>query len=397
MKELNELQIKMDIAERFSRGRNEPYHAVFLREQLKLLEYILGGGEYYVATYYVPGELVSVFDIPVLYLERMSGFAAANKIIKDLSIKRMMLEMPSCGCSYQLIFESMIEEGILPPPSGFIATSYACDDAWMYCRRTAKKHNVDFYFIDTVQDLEEALVHTSSQLKELYEKLAKKHKVKRTIKEIVGDSNDAIRIKTNIDKLRIKYPGIVDSIDSFKLFTLYNDLGKDTCVSIFKNFYEKILEDTKNYEKIECPKIIWLGVIPLFKNRFIKDIEKKYNCRIVYEDLFDYQENYLSEDSFFIDISKRIMSSIFFTVDKRVNSLLSCIKKFKPHGIIHFSQKNCKFLPSIVPVLRNKLSDIGIPIVEIHGDAVDSHGFSESSCYRSLEPFFEMVQRRYDV
>ena len=75
---MSSLISKLDLAVRFHVARGEHHMAIFLREQLESLRNIIEGKkEYLVASYYVPGELMELFDIEVIYMERLAGFVAA--------------------------------------------------------------------------------------------------------------------------------------------------------------------------------------------------------------------------------------------------------------------------------------------------------------------------------
>lgn len=392
---MNQLLQRMNIAVRFSEAQPEAYNTMFLIEQLKLLDRILKEEKYYASTFYIPGEIAALFDIPVLYMERIAGFAAANRLIKGLSTRRIKLGMPICGCTYQLIFECLIDEGIIPPPSGFIMASFACDDAYMYCMAASSKYSVPVYFVDVMRvEDEESIQYLGIQFKNLYKKLKSNVRQVRQIDEVVNLSNATINLKNKIDRLRIEYPGIMESSDSFKLFTLYNDLGRSYALNIIDEMHSTLEKRVVGYQPIKCLKLLWIGVIPLFNNGILKKTEKRYSCRIVYEDLFNFGNCIISANDFFVDLSRRIISSQFFSVNKRVSEIIRYIKDIKVDGVICFSQRNCRFLPPMLPILRMRLEDLGVPIVEICGDAIDPDYFEESHYWDNIDIFFEMVDRR---
>jgi benzoyl-CoA reductase/2-hydroxyglutaryl-CoA dehydratase subunit BcrC/BadD/HgdB len=63
-------------------------------------------------------------------------------------------------------------------------------------------------------------------------------------------------------------------------------------------------------------------------------------------------------------------------------------------GIIHFSHRNCGFLPPLVPIIRKKAEEEKVPFVEIQGDVVDPAYFDEQQMWERLDLFHEQLHRR---
>lgn len=393
---MNSLQHRMDLASRLHEARSEKYMAKFIKNQLLVLNEIVNGKPYTASTFFVPGELLALFDMETIFIERMAGFAAASNILSKATTLDIYSDLPACGCSYQKIFNELIDKQIIPTPSSLVASSFACDDAWMFCKALSIKHNKPFYLIDTLETSEEGgLMYIASQLEELYYELKSRFKEKMSINEIVEISNNTMELKEEIDSLRIQYPGILSSTDALKLFTLYNDLGRTSAQEVLKELKVALRNNLADYKAKTVPKILWLGVIPLYYNRLITDIENKYGCCIVFEELFDFTHQYLTPEYFFNDLAKRITSSMFYSAESRIETILRYVEATKTEGIIHFSQRNCRFLPPMVPVLRRKFEERKVPFVEIQGDAIVPNYFNKNRCFNQLDVFFEMIQRRY--
>ncbi len=395
---MNALCHRMDLAARFHEAKAEFHTAKLIRKQVDVFKRIEQGAPYLATTFYVPGELLEMFDVQAIYIERTAGFAAATKIIPYPVQQGLGLGFPECGCSYQAMFDLLVKRGFLPEPHGFIASNFACDDAWMYCQTAAARCKVPFDFIDVTGEPGEASIrYLACQLESLGENLELRFKRKSTMDEIVKRSNEAMNIKLWIDDMRVKYPGIISSIIGLKLFTLYNDLGSSAALEILQCLKEEVESRIPGYRSENKPRLLWLGIIPLYRNSLISDIEQKYGCRIVLEELFKYTRQQLSCENLYYDLARRIASTVFFSMENRLSFILKHIEAMNVDGVIHFSQRNCRFLPPMVPVLRSRLKKKGIPFVEIQGDAVDPSCFDESRCWNQLDVFFEMVDRRYNL
>ncbi len=110
--------------------------------------------------------------------------------------------------------------------------------------------------------------------------------------------------------------------------------------------------------------------------------------------MFDFGGVKLAYVTFFENLAQRIMCSRFFSMESRMKAIFNSISDFCIKGIIHFSQRNCRFLPSMVPSIRKKAEEIQIPFVEIQGDVVDPDYFDEEKAWSQLEYFNEQIHGR---
>ena len=94
----------------------------------------------------------------------------------------------------------------------------------------------------------------------------------------------------------------------------------------------------------DIPRILWLGVLPLYRNSIISDIEKKLGYKVVCEEMFDLGKIKLDQNTFSENLAQRIMCSRFFSLDKRMEAMFNSARDCEIKGIIHFSQRNCMFL-----------------------------------------------------
>ena len=165
-------------------------------------------------------------------------------------------------------------------------------------------------------------------------------------------------------------------------------------MEIMKLFKSK-LETEKPDDSRNVPNILWLGIVPLYKNSIISDIEKRLGCKAVCEEMFDFGGVKLTPNTFFEDLALRIMRSRFFSLESRMEAIFKNVSNFDIKGIIHFSQRHCRFLPPMVPAIQKKAEEKQIPFIEIQGDVVDPDFFDEEKAWRQLEYFNEQIHGRF--
>ena len=103
---------------------HKPYLAQYIGSQLKTLRRIQEGAPYLLCTYYFPPELLQLFDIEALYIERIVGLTVSTGLYTESSDA-----LPETICSYQSAFASLVERKILPKPRCLLAMEFPCPDA----------------------------------------------------------------------------------------------------------------------------------------------------------------------------------------------------------------------------------------------------------------------------
>ncbi len=388
------LLAKLDLTVRYHTSIGQHYMAAYLQNQYNLLKNITEKQKQYIAaTYYIPGELLACFDAEAVFLERFAGLAAAWRLLDHPVARADATCFPADGCSYQALFHLLLTEKIIPKPEAFAAMNFSCRNAWRYCKSETQRHYLPFFHVDVPRILSQRQIHIlADELQTLYNRLCKMFPVKAEIQDVVQASNEALAVQQKINAFRRAHPEKCSTIDFLKLFPLYNDLGKPDTPDILQGFLKRLTEaDTSDTGNI--PRVLWLGIVPLYRNSLLTQIEKQGNCRIVWEEMFDFGNIKLSCDSFFTDLAKRILTSRFFTQENRLTDIAQSIKDFGAQGIIHFSQRNCRFLPSAVPLIRQKAQELQIPFLELRGDAVDPGYFDEQAAAMQLEQFYEQLHR----
>lgn len=387
---MNELIYKLDLGARFALGVGDFPLSQFITSQLQTLRKCLETEHYIASTFYIPREILEQYDAPVVYMERLVGYAAAYKILEvGYSCGGVI---PSEGCSYQKMFLQLLKNSIFPVPDLIISSNFPCDDANNFVVNVSEQYHIPKFEVEIIRNKEAWNIdYIAEQYRQLDEFLSSRYRRKKHYVEIIEQSNLANERKKRIDNLRFKYHGILHTSEAFKLFTIFNDIGTVNASNVLQLLLEELEQRAENYEEVRTKKILWLGIIPLYHNSILYEVEKKYNCTIVFEELFYFSDIPLSVDRIYRDLANRMKDTIFFTTESRINFLDCIIDKMDIDGVIHFSHQNCRFLPPIVPIIRKNLRIKELPFVELNGDAVIPEQYNKEHNERNLDIFFEMV------
>lgn len=374
---MNQYNYYMDLSVRFAKARKKNYLAGFLTEQRNVLDRCFGGEDYVLATYYIPNELFVPFDLPVIYSDRIAGFGASCNLLKEEEWKNS--DQYTSRCSYQIYLEYMLKKKILPLPKLIVASNYPCNSAYQFCKELSEMYHIPFLDLKVKrQESTEAYQYHVQQIEQIFQYLKKHFSIKKDIQSVVNITNQMILLKKEIDDIRNQYLGIADSQDILNIFTLYNDFGKESSVEVLQLLRDDLHSKAENYTwKLGVKKLMWLGTTPLCMS-LIDKIEEQYACKFVCEDLFLFCAQEIHLDTFCEDLAKRIMNSIFFTEEKRISKTMQIAEQYHVDGIVHYSQRICKFLPPMFPKIQKAFSYIHIPAVELCGDGIERVSWDKS-------------------
>ncbi|MCL2702956.1 MAG: 2-hydroxyacyl-CoA dehydratase family protein [Defluviitaleaceae bacterium] len=349
---------QLELASRYLQTLGKKYMASYIHAQMNTLANIDAGKDYVLCTYYIPSELVNLFDIEYVYIERIVGLAAGLGLLKDVG-KSLL---PDGTCSYQKAFVYLIEIGLLAKPRAILALDYPCNDSMELCRFIHKKYGIPIYDV--------SLENLENDLENVEEALASFAKMGRGKREVVELSNYAGEIKKKIDDTRIKYPGVISSDDCLKMFTIENCFGTKTAVDTLKEMLVYAEGRKAPVNAGDRLRIFWMGLIPLNNNSILSKAEKSCGCLFVFEEMWMFTPYFISPSDFYKDLAEKIRHSLFYDIKTRVRRITDICAKTKTGLVIEFLQSNCSFLPKASHSIQEHFSRGGIPYERMSCDVV---------------------------
>lgn len=321
------------------------------------LEQIAEGKPYVLCTYYVPSEIAAMYDAEFIYIERIVGIAVSCGVVEG----RENHALPEGICSYHKALWELIETGRLPRPSLILAFSYPCVDARLLCEGLHERYRIPIFHMGEGKQKE---------LRDCCEWLKQYFPLRQSVEETAVLANKAVILKTEIDKKRVAYPGIVSSHDMLKLFTVENMIGSSQAVEVLQGLVEHIDKQVETYAREEKLRFFWMGLIPLYDNSMLSFLETKYNCQFVYEEMWMFGNDYLRPSFFYEDLENKIKHSLFYDLNKRISGLIKKMKELGVNRVINFSQAHCSFLPPQIKEIKCALQQNNIQMYNLGADVV---------------------------
>lgn len=347
------------MAVRMLKSLKQDYLAEYILHHLNVLERIQSGKPYILCTYYVPSEILNLFEVEYIYIERIVGIAVSSGIVR----KPMDFGLPETICSYQKAFLTLLEHKSIPLPEFILAFDYPCQDALYLCEFIHRSYKIPMKKI-THQLMQQGF-------RQVYEQLLQMYPIRQSIEQVVKLSNLASECKMQIDSCRQEYPGILPSDQCLKLFTVENDFGNDAALVVLNKLKDTMEEKQKGFLRTDKQKIFWMGLVPLYDNSILSRMEKKFDVTVIYEEMWMFGETAITAEHFFADLEKKVKSGLFYELEDRMQRIGLIVKEMKADMIINFSQRHCSFLPPQIKKMKDYFDREHIRMYNVGGDVIE--------------------------
>lgn len=358
-------------------------------------------GRYIVTGMFIPSEIITAMNYPYIPTEPLAvsiGMMNYNKgLIERTEAKYEGMQL----CSAIEIMQGMFLEEMIPPPGAVVLSSYMCEDAQKMYEAIARQYKCPSFFLDIPFNVEDdqALLYVKQQLLDLSRFLEEYtgHKLDPdSLKQAVSNSNKANVLRQKVLDLRAKYQ-LTRVNDVFPIYPLFTKFGKPEVVDIYTELYKE-MQIKINEERYFQPRyrILWLGMIPVLSNKFMKKLENNFNIGIALEEnsIFSMWSN-IDENDPWEDIARKTLSfHPLGTVNRRVRTIMEYVNRFNIDGVIHFSHQGCRVYNGGVSFLHKELTKNQIPFIELNGDILDHRNFAEEVFLIRLEAFLELLEAK---
>ena len=361
---------RLDRLTRLMQHGAKPYLRAYVASQAGRLRRIISGRPYVLCTFYVPSELTCLYDAEFLYIDRTVGLAASAGLLPGAG------EELGPVCSYQQAFFDLLQAGILPPPELLIWMEYPCADAGRLMQAVHNRFGTALLRVSRA-NMQNDLMKVVHQLDRRYHRSQRVETVARRYRQ-------ANAWKAGVDRLRLNYPGIADSADFFKLFTLENDFGSRRAVRILQMLYLDLARRVKSWRPPSGRRLLWLGLIPLYDLGLVDRLRAQTGFWVAWEEMWMFERPDCHTEDFFTGMAERVRRSLFYDPDVRAQRLIQRAQRLEVDAVVHFSQRRCSFLPPAIPKLRSRLEEMGILWVGAGGDVVRRQGFDGRRLFDAL-------------
>lgn len=301
------------------------------------------------------------------------------------------------SCAYHRAVMGAVLKNAMPKPDFIIGTSSPCTAGLAIVENFAKAYDKEFFLLNVPQNNTEASVaYLAEQLREMV-KFIEKHTGRPLepddLSRALDYFNRSSQLLAEIYDLAKTVPSPIDNKFLKDFGTVVGLImatpeGVAVCQAMRDELKQRIGAETQNPESI---RLMWI------QNRIqypfpINEMLDGLGAKIVVDELNDVTWEPMDPDRPFESMAKRIISIPYsLSVTERIKHMQAMAKDYGIHGAVNPCHWGCRQGTGARGLISKGMKDIGVPVLNLEIDCVDSRNLAKGQIETRLEAFIEML------
>lgn len=356
-------------------------------------------GSYVWGNIFAPCEIMEALGLRTLSIECLSCYFSGYHL-EDYFIDRAQNSgITPTLCSYHKTFIGGVESGAVKHPEYAVTTSLSCDGNLNTFRYLEKKIGVPYTFLDVPYADDEASVdYLAEQLKEFAYRLAEhcgRSFDEEKLKEIIRTENETRDLLEQFFQLQKDhwYPGELIS-------HLYLMMGTHLMMGTreLRDLAAFLVEDIQKYPAFDGKRILWVHLMPFYQETLKEYFNENQKYQIIASDMELDGPRHLDENAPFRALAQKIIANLFNgSYSHKAKIIGDLAEELQPDAVIHFCHWGCKQAAGGSILLKEKMQELGIPMLILDGDGIDRRNSHDGQIRTRLEAFLEMLEAEQKV
>ncbi|MCD7864764.1 MAG: 2-hydroxyacyl-CoA dehydratase family protein [Clostridiales bacterium] len=351
------------------------------------------------ANLFAPVEILQCFDVHTLSIECLSSFLSGMGT-EDYFLDFAENEgIAPTLCSYHKNFIGAIDSGIIPPAAFAVTTSIICDGNLCTFRHLADRHQVPTVLLDIPEQYSpEAEHYVVEQLQELIAQLEQTFHKKldyTRLSESLRRENESKACYARILKMmRTKaYPSTL-TLQMYLLFANHLNIGTPEIL----RFYRQMEAEVASAPDFHGTNIFWVHLLPWYQQTLKSyfNLNPDYQIQGI-EMSLDYTAPLDAGHPLESLAQKMILNIYNGSYERKADLIQSVAREIQPDGVINFCHWGCKQSAGGAMILKEKMQEIGMPLLILDGDGMDRRNSHDGQIKTRVEAFLEMIQKGESV
>lgn len=348
-----------------------------------------------------PFDMLSALDITSCFVEFVGAMLASTGHVGMFLEESEHAGFGADTCGYHRAVIGAAMKGLMPVPDVMIATTCPCTGGLAAMENLARVFNAELFVLDVPNsDTPESVRYLADQYKDML----------RFVSAHTGESLDENRLQEAIEKSNrarelmveayrlareVPSPANGQSLSNFGIvMALF--LGTDAGVEVaqaYRDEFAQMVAQGKSGVPDEKIRLLWLQNRIQFKHPLIKMLEEEHHASIVVDELNDITWDPIDPDDPFTGIAKRtITMPLNGEIHRRLEHIQHLARVYKVDGAVNPCHWGCRQGTGARGLVQAGLKEIGVPVVNLEVDCVDTRNFAEGQLRTRLEAFMEMLQ-----
>ena len=348
-----------------------------------------------------PFDLLNAMNVTSCFVEFVGAMLASSGMVTSFLENAEQTGFGPDICGYHRGVIGAANHGMMPKPAFLIGTSVPCIGGLAILENLAINFKKDLFVLQLPKDDTKRNVQYLADQIKLMEKFVQEHTGTTLdparLAACIENTNKAREIMVDVYDLAKHIPSPVHSRD-LRNFGIVMALFLGTVegieiASAYKDEFKTRIEKGQSGVTNEKVRLMWIQNRIQFKHPLDKLLDTEYQASIVVDELNDITWGPIDSDDPYTGMAKRAISIPFNgPIDQRIDHLKKLATEYKIDGAINPCHWGCRQGTGARGMIQDGLKEIGIPVLNLEVDCIDTRNFAEGQLKTRIEAFLETIE-----
>jgi benzoyl-CoA reductase/2-hydroxyglutaryl-CoA dehydratase subunit BcrC/BadD/HgdB len=350
-----------------------------------------------------PFDLLNAMGITSCFVEFVGAALASTGMAVPFLEEAEKAGFVGDTCGFHRAVIGAARKGIMPEPDFLIASTCPCSGGIAVLENLAHMFHKDLFVLNVPQEeSEQNIQYLADQIKDMVDFISRhtdapldENKLRRAVEK----TNSAREIMQDMYRLAQNVPSPTDGrlLINFGIVILLF-LGTDAAIDVaqaYKDEFSARIDNGVQGVPDEKLRLLWIQNRIQFQNPLVELLEKEYQANIVSDELNDIYWDSIDPDDPYTGMARRaIAKPLNGNMRSRIHHLQKLARNYKLDGAINPCHWGCRQGTGARGLISNGLKEIGVPVLNLEVDCMDTRNFAEGQMRTRIEAFVEMLASR---
>ncbi|MCP3875879.1 MAG: 2-hydroxyacyl-CoA dehydratase [Desulfobacteraceae bacterium] len=347
-----------------------------------------------------PFDLLSAMGVTSCFVEFVGGMLASTETAGNFIETAEHAGFPSDACGYHRAVMGAAFDGIMPAPDFLIGTTCPCSGGLAVVENLSRHFKKDLFVLNIPQQAsEEGVRYLTNQIRQMV-KFISDHTGEpldeNRLRDTIKLTNQTRQLMNEMYRLAQQVPSpanghLMGNLGIVLPLVFGTKAGVEIC-QIFKDTFASHVKEKISGVPDEKLRILWIQNRIQFKNPIVEMMEKEYGASIVSDELNTVTWDPIDPEDPYPGMARRAISfPLNGPINVRIKHLQKLAQEYNIDGAVNPCNWGCRQGTGARGMIANGLKEVGVPVLNLEVDCVDSRNFSEGQLRTRVEAFIEML------
>ncbi|MBM4315607.1 MAG: 2-hydroxyacyl-CoA dehydratase [Deltaproteobacteria bacterium] len=350
-----------------------------------------------------PFDLLNAMGVTSCFVEFIGAMLALTGAVGPFIEETDRQGYSADACSYHRSVSGAAIKGMMPVPDFLIGTTNPCTGGLAVLENLAHRFGRKLFVLHIPQDDSAGNVRfLAGQMGEMtafVSRITGRKLDDGALRRSVENSNRACGVIKEVFELAGRVPSPVTSRDLSNFgIVMPLFLGSEAAVAIaeaYRDEFTRRIAACVHGKPGRKFRLLWIQNRIQFRQGLEKMLEEEYGASIISDELNDITWDPIDPENPFDGFARRAISIPFNgTIERRIGHLKKLARQYRIDGAINPCNWGCRQGTGARGLMEKGLREIGVPVLNLEVDCVDSRKFAEGQLRTRIEAFMEMLDGR---